>query len=83
MDSTCPDSFCNMRDSHGKCLATVCVHTTKRVAVCDTKCYWCDELEAGDSLYQHGSDDRGILFEEIRNIQYCPVCGRKLRRYEK
>ena len=78
-ETTCPDNFCDMRDPRGKCLAVVCTHTTKKVAVQETKCYWCEELEAGDILYQHGSDDRGILFEEIRNVRYCPVCGKKLQ----
>jgi len=44
------------------------------------KCDCCAELEAGDSLYIHRSDDRGILFDEIRNVQYCPLCGSRLRR---
>ena len=80
-DSTCPDNTCYMRDRLGHCQSTVCIQASRIVAVREPrqKCYWCDELEAGDRLYQHGSDDRGILFEEIRNIRFCPVCGKKLR----
>ena len=77
-DSTCPDKFCNMRDRSGKCLATVCIHTTKQVAIIETKCSVCEKLEVGDILYQHKSNNYGIMFKEIR-IRYCPVCGKKLQ----
>lgn len=83
--STCPDSLCNYRNALGYCTITSCIHkpvqkTAENVEVNIVNCNWCDELEAGDSLYKHGSDDRGILFDEIRNIKYCPVCGKALKR---
>ena len=77
-ETTCPDNFCNMRDRSGKCLATVCTHTAKKVAVIETKCSVCEKLEVGDILYQHKSNNYGIMFKEIR-IRYCPVCGKKLQ----
>ena len=38
-------------------------------------------LEDGDTLYTYSSWDGGIEFNYIRNIKYCPVCGRKLPIY--
>ena len=35
-------------------------------------------LECGDTLYIESSWDGGIEFRHIRNIKYCPVCGKKL-----
>ena len=43
---------------------------------CDC-CNWHD-LEAGDTLYIHEDWDGGVGFAYIRDIQYCPVCGRRL-----
>lgn len=42
------------------------------------ECKTCEELEQGDRLYVFGEDDVGITFNKIGNIQYCPVCGKKL-----
>ena len=42
------------------------------------ECKTCEELEQGDRLYVLGEDDIGITFNKIGNIQYCPVCGKKL-----
>lgn len=42
-------------------------------------CYICENLEAGDTLYASSDWDGGLGFDYIRDIQYCPVCGRKLR----
>ena len=36
-------------------------------------------IEKGDSLYQVGYPDTGIAFYEIRNIQFCPLCGKALK----
>lgn len=36
-------------------------------------------IEKGDSLYQVGYPDTGIDFYEIRNIQFCPLCGKELK----
>lgn len=47
-----------------------------------TFCHTCDDLEKNDSLYSCHYDDVGYSFEEIRNIQYCPKCGRRLLTYE-
>jgi len=43
----------------------------------------CNEygLESGDTLYISADWDGGIGFDYIRNIQYCPVCGKKLGEY--
>ncbi len=41
-------------------------------------CCICENLEAGDTLYASSDWDGGLGFDYIRDIQYCPVCGRKL-----
>ena len=41
------------------------------------ECEW-HGLEKGDVLYVYSSWDGGIEFDSIKNIQYCPVCGREL-----
>ena len=41
-------------------------------------CWACKSLENGDTLYAMSDWDGGIGFDYIRNIEYCPVCGRKL-----
>ena len=43
-----------------------------------TKCQVCENLEFGDTLYVYSDWDGGIGFDYIRNIKYCPVCGRRL-----
>lgn len=42
-------------------------------------CDFCFHHEAGDDLYEMSGWDGGIGFDYIRNIQYCPMCGKKLR----
>ena len=36
-------------------------------------------IEKGDTLYQVGYPDTGIDFYAIRDIQYCPLCGKELK----
>ena len=45
-------------------------------------CSVCNDLEANDTLYQYTDWDGGHGYEEIRGIQYCPECGRRLLTYE-
>lgn len=33
----------------------------------------------GDDLFEWSSWDGGIGFDYIRNIEYCPLCGKKLQ----
>ena len=41
-------------------------------------CDLCSNLEKGDTLYQSSDWDGGIGFDYIRDIQFCPKCGRRL-----
>ncbi len=41
-------------------------------------CEVCDYLEDGDTLYKSSDWDGGIGFDYIRDIRYCPNCGRRL-----
>lgn len=45
-------------------------------------CKTCEDLEFGDSLYQYSSWEGGINFDQIK-IQYCPICGKKLKTWKK
>ena len=44
------------------------------------QCKFCKNrgLEDGDTLYISADWDGGIGFDFIRNIHYCPKCGRRL-----
>ncbi len=41
-------------------------------------CEFCQNHEQGDTLYEPSDWDGGIGFDYIRNIKYCPICGKKL-----
>ena len=45
-------------------------------------CEFCDNHEEGDTLYDMSDWDGGIEFNYIRNIHYCPICGRRLKKGE-
>lgn len=41
-------------------------------------CSFCIEHECGDTLYESSDWDGGIGFDYIRDIRFCPICGRGL-----
>ena len=43
-------------------------------------CEFCENHEESDTLYDMSDWDGGIEFNYIRNIQYCPICGKKLKK---
>ena len=45
-------------------------------------CNFCRQHECGDTLYESSDWDGGIGFDYIRDIRFCPICGRKLYSYE-
>ena len=47
-------------------------------------CYLCKDygLEEGTTLYRMSDWDGGIGFDYIFDIQFCPICGRKLTQWE-
>ena len=45
-------------------------------------CDVCDGLEDGDTLYIYSEWDGGIEFDHIRDIHFCPKCGRRLPNFE-
>ena len=45
----------------------------------ENKCYWCENLENGDTLIRVLDVDGGTLNEYIHDIQFCPVCGKALK----
>ena len=42
------------------------------------ECEFCQNHEQGDTLYESSDWDGGIGFDYIRDIKYCPLCGRML-----
>ncbi len=46
----------------------------------DVPCDFCSSygLEDGDTLYISADWDGGVAFDYVRDIHYCPKCGRKL-----
>ena len=43
-------------------------------------CEFCENHEEGDTLYDMSDWDGGIGFDYIRDIHYCPICGKKLKK---
>lgn len=41
-------------------------------------CSFCRQHECGDKLYESADWDGGIGFDYIRDIRFCPICGREL-----
>ena len=52
---------------------------TKEIRYCE----FCENHEDGDTLYDMSDWDGGIEFNYIRNIHYCPICGKKLKEEKK
>lgn len=50
--------------------------STKEIRYCE----FCANHEDGDTLYDMSDWDGGIEFNYIRNIHYCPICGKKLEK---
>ena len=46
------------------------------------ECFFCKNHEPGDTLYEDSEWDGGIGFDYIRNIKYCPLCGRRLKAWK-
>lgn len=45
----------------------------------DHYCEFCANHEDGDTLYDMSDWDGGIGFDYIKDIHYCPICGKKLK----
>ena len=45
----------------------------------EVTCEFCTSHAKGDTLYEMSSWDNGVGFDYIRNIKYCPICGRELQ----
>ena len=43
-------------------------------------CEFCEDHEDDDTLYDMSDWDGGIEFNYIRDIHYCPICGKKLKK---
>lgn len=49
----------------------------------DKYCFYCDYFNEDDDIYWLDPDDvNGFEFTRISNIKYCPVCGKKLKKWE-
>ena len=38
-------------------------------------------LEDGDTIYRYSESDIDICFEKIENVHFCPLCGKKLKKF--
>ena len=43
------------------------------------ECEFCMNHSKGDTLYESSDWDNGVGFDYIRNIEYCPLCGKLLK----
>ena len=48
------------------------------IDVIKCECLFCSNHEDGDTIYELSAWDGGIGFDYIRNIKYCPLCGKLL-----
>lgn len=83
--STCPDVLCEFNNRFGYCTLTACIKhhgTVSEPTPIAVHCEVCEELESGDTLYSHTSDDIGDMYSAIRDIQFCPKCGKRLRTFQ-
>lgn len=78
---------CSMEEDYHKCdgypeTSTWCDELVALRALPSAQpepCELCSNLEKGDTLYQYSDWDGGIGFDYIRDIRFCPMCGRKLK----
>ena len=54
----------------------------ERNIIVKRRCDFCQIHEPGDTLYDRTSWDGGIGYNYINNIQYCPICGKKLKTWK-
>lgn len=45
----------------------------------EEKCEFCESHYKGDTLYESADWDGGIGYDFIRDIKYCPLCGKELK----
>lgn len=49
------------------------------MTVKEGECNFCMNHFKGDTLYESSDWDGGIGFDYIRDIKYCPICGKELQ----
>lgn len=87
-DKLYTEGYCLVRDTHidGALLresrSLLDVPTEDVQPVRHDPCDVCDGLEDGDTLYIYSEWDGGIGFDHIRDIHFCPKCGRRLPNFE-
>ena len=47
------------------------------MTVKEGECNFCMNHSKGDTLYESSTWDGGIGFDYIRDIKYCPICGKE------
>ena len=88
MNGPC-NRVCSLKNEYGYCQITACINPYGlryddgyNTGFASINCTVCEMLEKGDTLYQHTSDDIGDIYSAIRDVQFCPKCGRKLYTYQ-
>ena len=77
-DCDCTENlFSEMRERRERKIQTMTDEERKEYwknrCICES-----NDFEQGDTLYYHTSWDGGVEYNYIRNIKYCPVCGKEL-----
>ena len=65
-------------DSMNPIVTPTTFNTTDNEIEKKEECEFCLTHEKGDTLFDEISWDGGIGFDYIRNIKYCPLCGKEL-----
>lgn len=55
------------------------IEALKQPEIAQCKCN--HGLEDGDTIYMFSESDIDICFEKIENIHFCPLCGKKLKKF--
>lgn len=75
----CKLTKCPYGKEYGNC--DTCENLIRKEDIVEP-CDFCECHEKGDTLYEATSWDGGISFDYIRNIKYCPLCGKELEGVE-
>ena len=82
MYCACSGRWCEFANLQGFCTLTACckgvIYDDHTTIIKQKECEFCLNHEQGDTLYESSDWDGGIGFDYIRDIKYCPICGKKL-----
>ena len=66
-------------DNEPQKIVNSCIHLIENLSLKQKEpCSVCAGLENRDTLYVYSDSNVGNGFDYIKNVKYCPVCGRRL-----